>query len=381
METKPLIFTDRSRIVQGWKCPRARYWQYHYKGRGIISGTTSLELMLGLTVHDALAAIATQHKAGQPVDIDLIASAANKQMMEVLLENTTGEVDAVNFANEQSALVEGLVRGFYRHVWPQLMSSYKGIIAIEEEVQYSLDDTITFMARPDLILEDHEGNWHYLEYKTTSSKTDKWINSWATAVQLHSSVKAVEQTLGIAPTSVQVIGLYKGYESYGKQNSPFCYTYVRQGNPPFTETQTHYEYKAGFKRSPTWELSGGVKKWVEEMPEDVLANQFPMCPPIFVKDDLVNAFFQQQMMREHEISLALQMMEHLGAESVEGVMNMAFPQHFEQCSPAWGHGCQYKRLCHGHYNDPLEEGYLLRTAHHSPEEAQHNAAKGVNENI
>jgi hypothetical protein len=329
-----------------------------------VSTGLALDLYLGSCVHDALAAIANG------VDIDDIAQAAKTQMLEALLPKVEGEIDGIEYANEQAALVEGLIRGFYRNTWPKLMSQYPTIIAIEQEMEYQIDDSLMFMSRPDLIVEDKEGLSHFIEYKTTSSKKDDWINSWNTAVQLHSTIKAVEQTLGEAPVDVTVIGLYKSYRSYNKQNSPFCYAYHRAGNPPFTKEEFIYEYKAGYKRTPVWNMEGGVKKWIENMPEQVLGDNFPMSPPIFIKEDLVNNFFKQVQVREHEIELANQMLEGADEETKEAILNTSFEQHFDKCVPSWGHPCEYRKLCFGCVQNPLEEGFCYREAHHLKEKQQ-----------
>src|SRR6185503_10738340 len=88
-------------------------------------------------------------------------------------------------------------------------------------------------------------------------------------------------------------------------SSPFCYAYKKSGNPPFTQDQVQYDYKAGFRRSPTWEMAGGVKAWVASMPDNVLADQFPMTAPIMVNDALVDKFFKQRLYREMEIANAI----------------------------------------------------------------------------
>lgn len=364
MSDRIIRLIDRSRTTTDWGCPRKRYWNYEHASRGVVSATTSLPLYLGTTVHDGLAAIA------QGVDIDSIAETARKQVFDALSLERANEVDATSYAHEQASLIEGLLRGFYRHVWPSLMSQYPTVVAVEQEMEYTIDDSIIFMSKPDLILEDSSGDYHYIEYKSSSSKKVEWINSWSTAVQLHSTIKAVEETLGKAPVDVQVVGLFKGFVSYGKQNSPMCYCYRRSGQPPFSQTETRYDYAAGFKRYPTWELEGGVKKWVEDMPDEVLADQFMQTGPIFVNTDLVDSFFEQRKWREHEISMAMHM---LGAGNDDkGIMDLTFPQKFESCSPAYGFGCEYKRLCFGPKVDPLEAGFELRTSHHAKELEQQN---------
>lgn len=365
--SSPIIVYDRSRTTTDWSCERKRYWQYEYAGRGIVPDNTALELYMGSAIHDGLAAIA------QGVDIDEIAGAAHTQMMNTLLANVSGETEpeAVTFAHEQAALVAGLLLGFNKHVWPRLMKAYPKVVAVEQEMQYE-HNGLVFMSRPDLVVADPEGNLWYIEYKSTSSKRDSWINSWSTAVQLHSTIKAIEATLGQQPLGVIVQGLYKGYESYGKQSSPMCYAYKRFGTPPFSADQISYEYKPGFKRYPTWELEGGVKGWVDSMPEDILATQFPQTPPIFIREGLISSFFEQREGREMEIKLAMRAMEGANEVGKQGVMDIAFTQNFQECHPAWGKPCPYRNLCHGHVEDPLSQGYILREAHHVLEAKIHN---------
>ena len=368
--THPLRVYDRSRTVTDWTCPRKRYLNYEYEGRGIVPAHTGIELFMGSCLHDALAAIATQHQSGS-IDIDGIAGLARQSMFDSLSASAgDNEYEVITYANEQASLVEGLLRGFAKHVWPRLVAQYPTIIAIEQEMTY-VHDNLTFMARPDLVVGDVEGNNFYIEYKSTSSKREEWINSWGTAVQLHSTVKAIEATLGIEMTGVIIQGLYKGYQSYNKQNSPFCYAYKRNGNPPFTKDEIAYEYKAGFKRYPTWELSGGVKAWVDGMSPEALADQFPQTPPIYFKEELVSNFFQQRAIRENEIFIAHEMLKDADEDGKRMILNGSFPQYFEACSPAWGRGCQYRQICHGHVTDPLSSGFQVRESHHDLEREQH----------
>lgn len=361
--SKVIWLTDRTRTTTDWTCARKRYLNYHAEGRGLVGSSMKVELFLGGVLHDALAAIAFGHQEGS-VDIDMIASTAGHAVFETLNDGT-------DFAREQSALTEGLIRGFHRHVWPRLMLRFPKIIAIEREMAFKMDDSVTFMSRPDLILEDAEGEWVYVEYKSTGSKRDEWLNQWSTAVQVHSTIRAVEETLSKAPSQVIVQGLYKGYRAYGKLSTPFVYGYKATGQPPFSKDRYSYDYEKGFFRAPVWTFPGGSKDWIANMPEDVMSNQFPQTPPIFIKDDMIDAFFRQRLMREYEIRLALQMMESLDAEARQGVLDMAFPQKFEACNPGWGTGCEYRSVCFGDANDPLNMGYELREAHHDLEAEQH----------
>jgi hypothetical protein len=367
METKPLILYSRSAVTTDWTCKRKRYWNYEYSGRGLSPATTALPLYFGILIHDGMAAIA----AG--IDIDEICEAAIKQFRGHLLEGVDDDFESHTFAEEQCALGEGLLRGFYRLHWPRLMEEYE-IIFCEQELTYE-HDGLTFMAKPDLILRQKEtGDLVYLEFKTTSSIKDQWMTSWQTAVQLHSTVRAVEAKLGEKVERVIVQGLYKSYVSqYNRQESIFCYGYHKPGTPPFNKEQWQYVYAAGFKKSPIWKREGGVKRWVEEMPINLLSQQLPQTPPIFVNNDLVDAFFRQCAVRERDIRDARNAIIEAGAEDSQGMLDTYFPQNFEACSPGWGTGCQYKKLCHGNLNDPLKAGFTMRYSHHQMEQDQIDA--------
>jgi hypothetical protein len=374
--SKTIWLTDRSRTLTDWKCPRARYWGYHHEGRGVSPPDQGLELMLGSALHDGLASIATHWHEHQAAPIDMIAMTCGKSVYEALMTQAGGDEDGFQFAKEQQILIEGMLRGFYRYAWPSLIAQYPRIIAVEQEMTFPLNDGITFMSKPDLILstEDME-TWVYVEYKSTASKSENWVNQWGTAVQIHSTIKAVEHTLGKAPAIVVVQGLYKGYQSYGKQSSPFCYAYYRQGTPPFSYPEYSYVYKQGFKRTPVWELDGGLAAWIDGMPEPVLAEQFPQTPPLYIKPDLIDRFFAQRLLREVEVQQALQVVTDpaLGDAVRVQFMDGFFPQKFDQCNPAgFGKPCQFRQLCHGG-GDPLAMGWSLREPHHQLEMDQVSA--------
>lgn len=362
---KGIILYDRSRVTTDWSCQMRRYWGYEYEGKGVSADALALNLFLGTTFHDAAAVIATLQMESKPIDIDQIAEAGQKQVYTTIMGAWDG-IDRLGwevFALEQACLLEGLIRAFYRDVWPALMNDYK-VVAVEQEFTYRHNEhgqpdpegNYIFMVKPDLLLEDKEGNVIYFEYKTTSSKKDTWVNSWNTAIQLHSTCKAV-QSAGFNCVGVVVQGVYKGYESYGKQSSPMCYAYRRNGTPPFTKDEYAYEYKAGFKRAPVWEMDGGVKAWIDKMPPEIIGEQFLRTPTIFPKDDLVDKFFMQRAYREYEI-----------AKMGQVAPQIVFAQNFAECTPGWGTPCSYRRLCHGQPDvNPLEKGFTWRRPYHDPE--------------
>lgn len=365
-----------SRVSTDWQCPRKRYLRYEFEEKGIVSENDPLELFLGTTVHDALAAIAYMDRdAREDLTIDLIAETARRQIFEAFIqEDTNSSEEELLYAREQASLIEGLIRGFYKFSWPILRNQYPEIVAIEADLEFYHDfegkgtskeeASFLYTAKPDLLVRNKEGKLYYIEYKTTSSKKDSWVASWQTAVQLHSTLRAVEQTLGEKPEGVIVQGLYKGYESYGKQSSPFCYAYGRRAYPPFDKGEVRYDYAPGFKRTPTWTMEGGVKAWVEGMPEEILQGQFPSTPPIFIDEKLVDNYFKQRAAREAEILLYRDLKAKSDEASQEVLLNNIFPQRFDQCVPSFGRPCLYRKICHGNLQEPLKAGFKYRESLH-----------------
>lgn len=372
------ILHSRPRAEMDWECPRRRYWAYEYDGTGLDAEVESLEQFMGTSLHDGLAAIALFHQKGS-VDIDLIAETARQQVSDNLRANGVGTPEQIeNFAAEQGALIEGLLRGYHRHAWPLLLAKYPKILAVEADCSFRHNERgeadpkglWEFMAKPDLVLAtEDESEIVYVEAKSTGTKKEQWINSWDKAVQVHATQPAIESTLGVKPTGAIVQGFYKGYVSYGKLSSPMCYAYHRWGNPPFTQTETLYEYRAGYKRYPTWQLEGGVKKWIDGMPSEVLMEQFPVTPTIFPDADLLTRFFSQRGVRELDIRMTRELLMNpdLDETSRTAMLDVTFPQRFNKCKPSWGFECPMQVLCFGNMGDPLKAGMRRRSAHHQTE--------------
>ena len=377
--TSDLILVDRSRSVTDWSCGRKRYFNYEYDEKGLTPLDAAEALAMGIIIHDSLAQIAREHlEHPDAVDIDTIASRAQIDAYNFFMKNESplnSDWESKHTdASEQSARIEGILRGFYQYLWPIMMKQYPKILAIEQEMPYTYH-SILYMTKPDLVVVNTEGEVVYIEYKSTSNNSAEWISSWDTAIQVHSTTRAIEHALGEKISHVVVQGLFKGTESWGKQGSPFCYAYKRSGTPPFSQDSTIYEYKPGYKRFPVWEIPGGVKEWVANMPETVLRDQFPRTPAIFVNDDQVEQFFDQRNVREQEIRMAMEMLRNESDEGVRrAILNTSFPQKFDQCSPSYrkGQTCPYKMLCFGDIQSPLTSGFVYRTPHHAIElEGQH----------
>jgi hypothetical protein len=355
---------DRSRVTTDWKCRRRRYLNYEHNGTGIVSGAAAYELFFGTVIHDGLATGAEFHQRNGEVPVDDIALAGYTQVHDTLME----QLGDAEYAIEQAWLASGLLRGFFNYQWPKLLELYPEIVVIEQELVAG-----DFMHKPDLIVRSPEGTLLYIEYKTTSSINDKWKDSWVTNPQLHSYLRGIREATGLEVAAAVVVGLYKGYHDarQGKQNSPFCYAYFRPGNPPFTGVDVAYKWKAGYKKLPVWENDIAPADWVDNMPEEVLAEQFMMLPPIYLNEHIADTFFRQARLREQDIQTGLIMLREMAGNEEEkrNIMDIFFQQNLEGCRPGWGSSCPYASICIDGVS-PDDARWQPRQPHHTPEAEQ-----------
>src|SRR3990167_10628813 len=223
MSTHPILFHllfHRSAAVADWSCPQKRFWNYEYLGRGITPPETAYELYLGKLIHDGVAAMANN------VPIDSIVEAGTKQLRAKLLEGRELDSDAQYLAEEQCALAEGLLRGFYKVRWPQITTDYPEIVVCEKELiyNYEVDGTkLRFLSKPDLVRRDKDGQLWVFEWKTTGSNKEEWIHQWETAVQVHAQIKTVEAHFKEPVAGCIVQGFYKSYVSqWNRLERIFC---------------------------------------------------------------------------------------------------------------------------------------------------------------
>lgn len=362
-DTQPLIFFDRTRRSVDGTCRRRRWWAFEYEGRGISPRARALYFDIGDIIHKALAQLLRQE-------------AEQEETIRDAVEGFRGQVAATLPAEkleEQCALIEGMLRGWCRAVLPRLLAEYN-VLHVETEFPYRVRDgavPIEMGVTPDALLERKSDRtvW-YREHKTSGSLDARWFPQWPKAIQLHSTAHIVGERMGRPVEGVIVGGLYKGYENRkagGRQESIWCYGYTRPGNTGGPEIL--YEWKAGARKVPTWTQPGGVRGWVEQMPDPVVADQFAETPPIYLNAYLVERFFAQSAYRETEIRMGRAQYYATSDASIrEGILDTYFPQNFDACAPPIGAPCPYGDCCFNPViaGNPLATGlYVPRVPHHA----------------
>ena len=353
---------DRSRTSTDQRCPRQRFLQYHYKGKGIVGVSINFPLRIGSIIHDVIEAVAQGEDWEKAMAGHLSRFEADMHL---------GAFDPY-FAKEQLSLVEGMLRGFVRYRWPRILDEFPRVFSVEMETTVDLGDGIEFMVKPDLLLLSKDDRVHYREHKTTSWNKEEWVNSWFKAPQLHIYAEALRRC-GVEVETMTIEGLYKGF--YNKklktprQESPLIYGYRRSGVAPFYQEEWVYKWQRGFKKVPVWECyKGGVKAWVEGMPDSILGEQFLTTPPIVPNAALAETWLRQRKMRELYIQDGLETLRLFKDQKLR-TMDAVFPQSFEQCTPSFGTHCPYVDICHGAGDlDPIAAGFQWREPHHAPEQ-------------
>lgn len=443
-----LWLTDRSRYTTGTgRCGRERYLKNHAgpTGYGLVKARESLPLMTGSYVHQALETLYKhlQHEDAFPT-VEVIRGAINSAIASYekrieqrgyrgLLASEKTEV----VVKEQGYLLTGLVWAACRTVLPWIHTNYR-ILETEGESIYVLDCTcglgsavldatahdakgclgIGQMLKQDAVGQKREGgSLAYFEAKTTGWGGDNWAPQWETKPQLAIGSFGLFEKYGKEISENFILGLYKGSRKTTKptdpfedpvtrQESPFCYGYLKPGNPPLAtdDWKPAYEWIADdgttqyarrpYSKSAVWEIENGdwpvwvkshaadpsltpAEVWVNSLPKSVLEKQTFLVGPLNRQDAQIAALKRQIPGEEHkwqEIAWELFDLKENGFDWASA----EFQEKLDQLVPAsWDcrrfgtkHECEFVDLCFkkSGWQDPLGSGvYLNRRPHHSSE--------------
>lgn len=352
-EIIPLRKFSFTRCEADETCRRKRYLSREWGGTGLQPILAGWSLVFGNIMHVALEGFAKSGQFDFQAVRKSVQTEAKKAGFDLIAQR------------DWAALAEGLLRGFEKCVWPNLMAEYE-VIGTEKWIEYEAESGYLFRARQDLLLRNRfDKHIAYVDYKTTSSDRPQWIASWNKSVQLHSSMYAMRKALDINVERAIVIGLLKGYNDKKNhiQKSVFNYGYCNR------EYSMSPEYSYEYKRSKGWEMFSTAEEfdnlgtWVANMPTEILTAQFPQTGPIFARDDIAEKWFRQQLIREKEVDEGLKLLEtSCSVDEITAVLDKYFRQNFSHCDPAYGYSCEFKNLCWipGIEADPLGSGQFRR---------------------
>ena len=319
--------TSVSRVGEDWSCARKRYWGYEHDGTGITKNTTNLPLALGSALHEGAAALAEGEVINKVVgtSVDIFRDGLFELDEPVI--------------NEQASLLEGMLRGLNRYALPNLLREYPIVAGVEMPMEMVYKD-VAFVGVIDLLLKAPDGRQVVVDYKTTSSNRPQWLDSWEFSPQVHFYGELVRRVTGDPVAGVIIQGLYKGYNQRGKQYSPFCYGHCQKAAPPFAGEHWAYQKTQGYRHAPLWTAENmTLEKWIDEMPIEQLATQFPQTPLIFPDEQIAKIFMDQAVSRETVLR------DWRNGTSDDLSLGTVFPQNLNACSPSFGSKCRYLDIC------------------------------------
>ena len=464
-----MLYVDRTRYTTGLShCMMNRYLGHHLYGTGITYTGSSIPLVTGSHTHTAIEEIVlfckeVQESSPNIVSTSILEAIVNENIVrnaiEASISTYTLEVDETEIrkytevpedidtqVTEQCSLVGGLVWTWVKKGLPWVLENYT-IIAVEQEYEYVIGcncglsgigevaiheergcSGVVLMTRPDLILRDNKTrNLVYVELKTGSDvKNRNYSMQFEDNVQFALGALAASRILGEEIRELYVHALHKGkrdseynvatkeYSGPKKQNSPFCYTYYKEGNPPLVLEELLPSYwnkdpgstkrwgateKRGYNKLPVWDIKFQDKP--EEMPYyEYVVNRYqtldsgdglddnirfigPIDNPAFLTDRLVVELEYEERRWADRIeyldeSLAAVNGE-IGNPEFQEALGMVIPRSWDCYKYAgW---CDKISICYQRagWEDPLSlDKYIQRTPNH-PIELNSTAFKELND--
>lgn len=460
MPEQLIIHASRSRYEAFMKCMRLGYLQYHWGGRGIVKAGFNLFLITGIFLHVGLELIGKWLKANpkaRELRFDMLEGILAKVRDEYFkaifpknwkdegggydlryesLDEITGERREISeyemelkqqyTFDEQSALVEALLRVFAFKVLPSWMSRFR-IVTVENDMSFSMVKGEGFeviqSAKVDWVLQEIETKDLFLvsfkgyrtygnnEAKAASHDTQGLSESWAFDEYL--KTKGINKRI----MGVKMLYLIKGARKETKrgngrweQQSPLIrgYRKLTEEGPAYAHSYFFPDTRDEDRRNESGITSLGrswdkveifkewsIKEWIELLanediqPEcgDILSQQV-MEPEVYLRGDReIASWLRQTQSREEEIAQKLLALnEEFGTEpltaSDKGLMalDVMFPQNRAACHyyPGDHNDCQYVGICFGTAEEgknPLEDGFVYRTPHHKAELLQIEGVK------
>jgi hypothetical protein len=331
MDEKPLTFyTDRSAAEADDKCGMKFWHNRHAGGKGLVPVETAEALEVGRDVHEDLALIA---------EMEDISEKAIGKVVDDILEGVVNET-LRTYPHKSELLFRrlGWLVAYALYIEPKVREVYENV-STEREIALDRSPLIVGVT-PDRTLRHRKGRYLvYREYKSTISSSQKWLNSWKYAIQLHTSLKAIEEETGEKVKFAQVMGLMKGY--YSNSDKRLVHPYANAYYNEKTDKWSH-DYRSGFEWVPTpvWEYPGGIVEWVKWCGQEVAEKQFPHTEPIFLNEMMVDNWVARRTSREKEVSLVKDL-----CRDDHSLRAIHFEQRTNQCSPPFGDSCPYLVLC------------------------------------
>lgn len=425
MNLLPIIKTDRSRIADLEKCPRIRYWRYHYNDTGMEptgEGALKLDARIGTWTHNGI----EQWLTDASLDIafgDGDTSLAGRSAMAAaagFAAEARSVVDWDQLNTEQKFqiveagyIVKALVYAWCRVRGPLLLQE-GDILALEQEMDVDFDasdDVVRLMTRPDVVYKRKLDDEVLIRnIKTVREPNTTWREQWSLDMQTLSEAIAVDKWLGRSKCGgVTIDGLITGKvleypEGTGHyyHNTPLLYAWCKKGinnDPPFEVPDvwyTRYNYTCSAphkmgnghqcsggkshklsgvtKESIEERYKGGVIAWIDYLLQQdraLVEEQLVELPPIMRSEWQIERWKRQTLYREVETVGNAKHVEFIRENDpgcFEAALDEYFPMHTASGNCLRPGKCAFYDCCWGSSaSDPFRAGYQPRLPNHPQE--------------
>jgi PD-(D/E)XK nuclease superfamily protein len=349
-----LIYLSRSSYETARECPRKAYWQYLYRGTGLVPRKMGLALAIGLGVHAVMEWVFGWYAAGQPEgpsEWDGIQAGVDEY--DRCVAGYKGETNPFTIAkvDEGRLLVQALAGGWLTHRLTAFLEEFE-VLSVEKEISALLAPGVTLNARADLVVRRKaDGVVIVWNWKTTGNKS-QWTRQWQNEIQVITEALAVEEDLGEQVTGVVMEGLYKGYSKEGVWQTPLLWGFEKDGS-------VTPKWANGAKKVSMWEGGKPNWNWISSLPREVVDAQFIRSDVIPKNNDVVRDWLAQVVHNARSDSYVL----NLPVEA-ERERELHFWQKFgEACE-----FCQFKPVCkkETEMDELVKDGVLVeRVDHHA----------------
>jgi hypothetical protein len=355
---------------------------------------TTLALLDGVELHDAFAELLAFHAGlpqGKPLEV-IVNHLRDSFKATLDSRGVYGDYDPLILLDEQTALIEGLLRSFELEWIPRLLEEYD-ILTIEKPMDWMLTPGLVEKLRFDVVMRRiTDGQLVILDYKTMSRGSDAWARKLERSRQTSLYINAAQELFGES-VEISYLGVIKGdsrkdtamnsaFYNQRIQYSPFCYAYELKGDIGSVYT-SKYTNKKGFRKVRIYE-SLPTKEWVKwlwDNERSVVKESFIYAPPFSptpkelarVKDLVIKEELEYHAKREiyeKALNIAIDNGDEDALIEAERYLDLeAAPMRETSCFQYGSeYVCPFYEICFndGAIYNVLEDGaFVPREAHHN----------------
>ena len=407
----PFAFS-RSHQTDYRKCNRLGLLRYWLDNTGYVRAGINVELGTGTLWHNTIAQILSsilvypdQNFPSHPIIRQAIAdqnavykSAMSASMEDLLILGLEGDESAREWKLKwhqiiarQTVLSEAMMWAWLRVRLPHFLDAYR-LVAVEGEESSAIAPGLLFMQRKDSVWEHKkDGTMHPLEFKTSGSEGEDFMNSWHYDIQQITHLLNFRNKYGQDPKSVLLEVVYKGRKYKDQHVGPLVSGYkMDQWNDSDdvenAELQIAYDWDYSRCRKKGWEkffvaeenfgdaVKSPAEVWTSEILDFETLSAHCLHTEIAHSPEKVQRWLDQARREMGGVRDNLVILDQLVTpKEKREFIDVAFPTTESQqtCTSFFGkRKCSFLEVCHGdleiHEIGEVEE-FSQRKPHHPQE--------------